>query len=93
MKQWEQAHMLVFGQKPRSLLFPTGKSSGIILEESRLIMGSALISDSVNESLQQSFGEMKEVLQSKPVAESNYSTDVGKFTVQVCKEIINEMKK
>ncbi|KAL5506828.1 hypothetical protein EMCRGX_G008573 [Ephydatia muelleri] len=40
------------------------------------------ISDSVNESLQQSFGEMKEVLQSKPVVESNYSTDVGKFTVQ-----------
>ena len=91
MKQWEQAH--IFGQKPRSLLFPTGISSGIILEESRLIMGSALISDSVNESLQQSFGKMKEVLQSKPVAESNYSTDVGKFAVQVCKEIINEMKK
>ena len=25
---------LVFGQKPRSVLFPTGKSPGIILEES-----------------------------------------------------------
>ena len=33
----------LFGQKPRSMLFPTGKSSGIILEESRLIMGSALV--------------------------------------------------
>ena len=27
---------------------------------------------------------MKEVLQSKTVVESNYSTDVGKFSVHVC---------
>ena len=76
------------GQKPWSELFPTGKSSGIILEESLTDNGiSTSTSDSVNESLQQSLGEMKEVLQSKAVIESNYSTDVGNFSVHVHREI------
>ena len=78
-------YKLVIGQKPRSVLFPTGKSSGIILEESLTDNGICIsTSNSVNESLQQSLGEMKEVLQSKTVVESNYSTDVGKFSVHVC---------
>ena len=67
------------------MLFPTGKTSGIILEESLTDNGICIsTSNSVNESLQQSLGEMKEVLQSKTVVESNYSTDVGKFSVHVC---------
>ena len=73
---------LVFGQKPRSVLFPTGKSPGIILEESLTDDGICTsTSDPVNEPLQQGLGEMKEALQSKPVVERNDLTDVtvGKF--------------
>ena len=51
---------LVFGQKPRSVLFPTGKSPGIILEKSLADDGICTsTSDPVNETLQQGLGEMR----------------------------------
>ena len=72
---------LVFGQKNLGqCCFQLEKASGIILEESLTDNGICTsTADSVNESLQQGLGEMKEALQWKPVMERNYLADVGKF--------------
>ena len=85
---------LVFGQKPRSVLFSTGKSPGIILEESLTDNGICTsTSDSVNEP---GLGEMKEALQSKPVVERNDLTDGRKFSAhrevnaQKCNDKVTE---